>query len=487
MSSRRISLRRSISTEKKDGVSWNYPGTIEVAEPYVNVRMSIFNYYAHTIRIVKPFVWKDTYLKVHPNGAAVFAEDKKLAFLLPLIVEAHNLLPPTPIFWVRDDKTIPLARTTMWLHDQTIQWLAETGEAYPQELRSEIQPYPAAQHHPLHNGVGGHTCVEAQGQWRLLYCYRQPGGNPSSPRLDEIKLSRQARKQPPPPPKPNRWQEKSKEKLAAQESQEPTVQASQTGQPSPRQLAAHDRQYMELQAAFALMSKQTAAASKPARKQSKDSAEPAGLSLPTTDEVNKTSQPVRSQATGPTGQLPQGDQQPPKISAQSLADQRPAPPSPLSVPKPKMDALDAPGTGELSNQSSVHTESKSQPPLGQGHRSGEAAKCTTPEDSPTESSNTLATETVVVSSPEPTHGPAYDEDLSSADILTLQRMQREASENVATLTTQLTTAVSTNASMALQCLPGPRRGILSPCTAIASERKKRIARKGFTPQVLEGT
>ena len=172
--------------------------TYEVAVPYTDVRMSIFNDFAHTMRVVKPFVWNDTYLKVHPNGAAVFAEDKKLAFLLPSIVEAHALIPPTPIFWVKDDKTIPLARTTLWLHDRTIQWLAATGEAYPPELRNEIQP-----------------------------------------RLGEIKLSRPAKRlQPPPPPKATRWQEKSKEKLSAQASQEPAAQ------PSPQQLADHERQYM---------------------------------------------------------------------------------------------------------------------------------------------------------------------------------------------------------------------------------------------------
>ena len=102
--------------------------------------------------------------------------------------------------------------------------------------------------------------------------------------------------------------------------------------------------------------------------------------------------------------------------------------------------MDAPGTGELSNQSIMRTESKPQPSLEQGRISGEAARCPTPEDSPTESSNTLATETVVVSSPEPTYGPACDEELSAADFPTLQGMQREASANVATLTTQLTTA-----------------------------------------------
>lgn len=103
----------------------------EVAEPYVNFCLSIFDTYAYTVRVVRPFVYKNNHRRVHQHGAAVFAEDKKLAFLLPLIVEAHQLLPPTPIFWARDDKTIPLARTTMWQHDQTIQWLTGTGGVLP--------------------------------------------------------------------------------------------------------------------------------------------------------------------------------------------------------------------------------------------------------------------------------------------------------------------------------------------------------------------
>ena len=112
----------------------------DVAAPYLDVRMSIFDNEAHTVRVVSPFIYRDTYLRVHPNGAAIFAEDKRLAYLLPLIVEAHKLLPPAPLFWVQDDKTIPLHRQTLWLHASTIQWLSDTGEAYPPELRDEIQP-----------------------------------------------------------------------------------------------------------------------------------------------------------------------------------------------------------------------------------------------------------------------------------------------------------------------------------------------------------
>ena len=62
----------------------------DVAEAYREVRLSIFNNLGHTVRVTTPFIWKDSYLKVHPNGAAVFAEDKKFEFLLPWIIEAHQ-------------------------------------------------------------------------------------------------------------------------------------------------------------------------------------------------------------------------------------------------------------------------------------------------------------------------------------------------------------------------------------------------------------
>ena len=152
-----------------------------VAPPYTEIRLSIFNDIAHTMRVVHPFVWNHTHLKVHPNGAAIFHEQKKLAFLLPLIVEAHELLPPTPLFWVNDDNTIPLWRTTLWLHEDTIQWLAETGESYPPELRDEIQPrlnqLKPSQHAKCHNlrlhrnQPGGRTELQQNSRYKH---YKKP-------------------------------------------------------------------------------------------------------------------------------------------------------------------------------------------------------------------------------------------------------------------------------------------------------------------------
>ena len=212
-----------------------------VAPPYTKMRLSIFNNVAHTMRVVQPFVWNHTHLKVHPNGAMVFHEEKRLAFLLPLIVEAHELLPPKPLFWVNDDNTIPLWRTTLWLHDETIQWLAETGESYPQELRDEIQP-----------------------------------------RIAQLKPPQHAKRtQPPPPPLPTRWTERSAAKQPVQTLQTATPPDPKSTQSTPQQVADRERQYMELQSIIAQANQRTLA-SRPA--DVKQIQKPANLQ----PQVNKT-------------------------------------------------------------------------------------------------------------------------------------------------------------------------------------------------------
>ena len=195
-----------------------------VAPPYTKIRLSIFNNVAHTVRVVQPFVWNQTHLKVHPNGAAVFHEQKRLAFLLPLIIEAHELLPPKPLFWVNDDNTIPLWRTTLWTHEETIQWLAETGEPYPTELRDELQP-----------------------------------------RINQLKSSQSAKRaQPPPPPQPTRWTERAAAKQPVQTLQVTTPQDPKGTQSTPQQVADRERQYMELQSIIAQANQRTLADSRPA-------------------------------------------------------------------------------------------------------------------------------------------------------------------------------------------------------------------------------
>ena len=126
--------------------------------------------------------------------------------------------------------------------------------------------------------------------------------------------------------------------------------------------------------------------------------------------------------------------------AHSLANQRPAPPSPPVTHEPET------GTGELSTHSphpsaQIGTDQQRPPKHEQPTVDKETpAERSTPVDSPTESSDTLATDTAVVSSPTPACEPIQDADLFAADIPTLQNWQRVASENVATLTTRLARA-----------------------------------------------
>ena len=373
-----------------------------VAPPYTSIRLSIFNEIAHTMRVVKPFVYKDTYLKVHPNGAAIFHEQKKLAFLLPLIVETHALLPPTPLFWVNDDRTIPLWRTTLWLHEDTIQWLAETGESYPPELRDEIQP-----------------------------------------RLDQLKPSQPARRpQPPTPPKPNRWMERPAEKQTVQTPQEPVPQEPKGSQNTPQQVADRERQYMELQAIFAKANQRTIAESRPTH--STQHQVPASLpaaSKQISGEAD-TALPSKSNTeTAAEASTQQDHHRPPKVSAQSLFNQRPAPPTPPSTHQPETDT---PGTGVLSTpQSTAQNRAEQQQPPKQeqpGDNKEAPTEESTPDDTPEESPDTQATDTVVASSPEPARADSQEVDLSAADIPTLQNLQKAASEKVAYHETRLASA-----------------------------------------------
>ena len=373
----------------------------DVDAPYPEVRMSIFDDHAHTIRIVRPFVWKNTYLKVHPNGAAIFAEDKKLAFFLPLIIEAHRLLPTTPLFWTNDDKTIPLYRTTLWRHACTIQWLAETGEPYPPELRDEIQP-----------------------------------------RLDQLKSPQPARqKQPPQPPRPTRWQERAarpQEKPTTQASQGSTSQDPQASNPSPQEQAEHEKQYMELQAVVAFMGQRTLAESRPTAAQpGKTSDTTKAQPAPPQENAGTSLQPGISDHEKTRGPTSHDISQPltTRVSAQSLAEVRPEPPPSPATEEPKEDA---PGTGELSAHAPDHldTSKPTQPKQRQQPLTVEVRRGASPASSPTESPDTLASETVVVSSP----AADPEEDINSMDYAALQNRQMVALENVQDLTARLAKA-----------------------------------------------
>ena len=373
-----------------------------VAPPYTKIRLSIFNNVAHTMRVVQPFVWNHTHLKVHPNGAMIFHEQKRLAFLLPLIVEAHELLPPKPLFWVNDDNTIPLWRTTLWLHEETIQWLAETGEPYPTELRDEIQP-----------------------------------------RINQLKPSQHAKRaQPPPPPLPTRWTERTAAKQPVQTLQATTPQDPKGTQSTPQQVADRERQYMELQSIIAQANQRTLADSRPADvKQTQKPANLLAASQRSTD--NAATAVSTNPSTGVVAEAspPQQSNPPAKISAQSLFNQRPGPPSTLPANKPQTDT---PGTGVLSSDLHSATHSKDdeqqQPPEQPAANDDTPTEESSPADTLNESPETQATDTAGASSPEPASESRQDVDLTAADIPTLQNMEKTACERVAFHETRLISA-----------------------------------------------
>ena len=373
-----------------------------VAPPYTKIRLSIFNDVAHTMRVVQPFVWNHTHLKVHPNGAMIFHEQKRLAFLLPLIVEAHELLPPKPLFWVNDDNTIPLWRTTLWLHEETIQWLAETGESYPHELRDEIQP-----------------------------------------RIDQLKPSQHAKRaQPPPPPLPTRWTERTAAKQPVQTLQATTPPDPKGTQSTPQQVADRERQYMELQSIIAQANQRTLADSRPA--DVKQTQKPANLltaSQQNTDNAATAVPTNPSTGVGAEASAPPQSNPPAKISAQSLFNQRPGPPSILPANKPQTDT---PGTGVLSSDLHSATHSKDdeqqQPPEQPAVHDDTPTEESSPADTPNESPETQATDTAGASSPEPASESRQDVDLTAADIPTLQNMEKTACERVVFHQTRLISA-----------------------------------------------
>ena len=118
-----------------------------------------------------------------------------------------------------------------------------------------------------------------------------------------------------------------------------------------------------------------------------------------------------------------------KVSAQTLAEVRPAPPPPPPPPPTKEPKEDAPGTGELSARAPDHLGAKKPAqPRQEQQPTVELTVRTSPILSPTESPDTLASETVVVSSPE----PDQQEDINAMDIATLQASNCSPGERAGT-------------------------------------------------------
>ena len=288
------------------------------------------------------------------------------------------------------------------MHEETIQWLAETGESYPPELRDEIQP-----------------------------------------RINQLKPSQHAkRSQPPPPPLPTRWTERTAAKQPAQTLQAATPQDPKGTQSSPQQVADRERQYMELQSIIAQANQRTLADSRPADvKQTQKPANLLAASQQSTD--NAATAASSNPSTGVVAEAPaqQQSKPPDKISAQSLSHRRPGPPSALPANKAQTDT---PGTGVLSSDSHSATHSKDdeqqQPPEQLAAHDDTSTEESSPANTPKASPETQATDTAGASSPEPASDSMQDVDLAAADIPTLQNMEKTACERVASYETRLLNA-----------------------------------------------
>ena len=215
------------------------------------------------------------------------------------------------------------------------------------------------------------------------------------------------------------------------------VQALQEAAPD------RERQYRELQSIIAQANQRTLADSRPA--DSKQTQKPANLlaaSQQSTDNAATAVPTNPSTGVAAEAPAPQESNRPPKVSAQSLFSQRPGPPSTLPTSKSKTDT---PGTGVLSSdsQSATHNkdEEQQQPQKEQSAVDNDTpTEESSPADTPNESPETQATDTVVASSPEPASESIQDVDLAAADIPTLQNMEKAACERVAFHETRLASA-----------------------------------------------
>ena len=361
----------------------------DVARPYEDFVLPIFDTYGNTLRTQRPFANPWTHVRVHQHAAAVFAEEKKICFMLPLIVQNHQLLPTTPVFWKNDDETIPLYRTTMWLNQQTVEWLANTGEWYPSELRSEL--------------------------------------------LDR----QQPRKQPPDPPKPTRWQAVTHPATHGASpstgAAEPPNQTLNESKKSPRQEAQKDQQYLLLAKKFAQMiAHAPQAADAPNRNEQASTSTTQQHPIESPKEI-ATTEPQESVAN---------DGKKSTVKAQQLAEARPEPP-PLS--KTVAEVQDAPGTGKssLSSDSKMtaqtldehsNTPAQGEPTDRDEEKPQEEAS---PTSSPTESSETMKTSAADNRPSEQPRASEYPTAVDEADLPTLKSMRKETKNKMAVLATEM--------------------------------------------------
>ena len=370
----------------------------DVSRPYEDFVLPIFDTYGTTLRTQHPFANQWTHVRVHQHAAAVFAEEKKVCFMLPLIVQSHKLLPDTPVFWKNDDDTIPLHRTTMWLNQQTVEYLASTGEWYPSELRSELQP-----------------------------------------RIEACKDRQQPRKQPPDPPKPTRWQAvahpATQGASPSTAAAEPPNQTPKESQKSPRQEAQKDQQYILMAKKFAQM-----IATAP---QVTDALAQNVQASTSTTQQQPTESPKETATTEPHASVAK-DGEKSTVKAHQLTETRPEPP-PVPEKGTGTDVQDAPGTGESSLPSgnkvtaqkhNEHANTPTQEDPGGGN-DDEPPAGASPTSSHTDSSETMQTSPADNNSPEEPHASASPNAVEEADLPTLKSMRRETKNKLAELATEM--------------------------------------------------
>ena len=259
---------------------------------------------------------------MQPNGAAVYSDNKKFEFLLPLIVLSHDLLPPLPLFWALEEKgvkTIGLHRTSLWLHEDTIEWLAETNEPFPPELRATIMP-------------------------RL------------QKRLPKSQAKPPAKTQASPAPKAVRWEKRPTVEADKQPAGGPDTSEAQPAQATTTDLNDSERLYLQIQASYAAMCKASNPTGQPPTDQQSKTpdaetshdkhAQASAGPLPDATMHPKQVTSNSADTTAPATEPNAADRLEKKIEAQTLADVRPATPPAPAAPDPKEVT---PETGELSS------------------------------------------------------------------------------------------------------------------------------------------
>ena len=381
----------TLNCERKDkwgfqSVAWlDRTKEYDVDTPYYDTWLSIFDTYGNTCREVRPFEYNHDHLRVHVNGAAIYAEEKKLVFLLPLIVEAHRLLPDKPIFWENDNSTLSLYRTSMWMHEDTIKWLAETGAQYPVALRTQIQP-----------------------------------------RIDAIRNWQQGRRQPPPPPQPNRWQERKSERSDNPATHDPMPSKPQPVKLSPRHMVADDKLYMDMQEAFLEI-----ASSTPTPKGC--SSKSARASQSAADEEH--SKPPKQKSPENTAKVKKrSKEKAARVEAGKIAAQRPTPPTPKEDVKETAEPNKTSPEQETPKEESQAQESSSYDSSSTSSSSSDAP------DEPEETEEPDQKEETGQSSEDSITPDRVQKAIGRADLPTLDIMQRAAEKRVDVLESELTAA-----------------------------------------------